>query len=284
MTSIKDYSCTSQVDKINSRLQRAVERGLASSVQKSIAEGADVNCHFDGRYLIQHAAEFGKTEVLKTLLNNGADPNSQMALTKTALTSSCELGIHDSAIALLAAGADPNSDRGSPLIASCAIRDSDNVDALIKAGASPNLGGLLLDSSPLEVICTLSEDWRQSLKSNPKWYMQVINVERKYYLQKGSEKLKKREIEQVHQEFLDAGMRIALSLINAGADPNYKLPMGNLPLVSAIESENMGVFMLLLCQGADIDLKVEGAPSPKECIEQKKLSHFLLIAKSIRSG
>lgn len=111
--------------------------------------------------------------------------------------------------------------------------------------------------------------------------MKVINIERKYYHHKGTRKQKKQEIERVHHEFLDTGLRIALSLINAGADPNYKPPMGSLPLVSAIEFENMGVFMLLLCQGANIDLKAEGACSPKECIQQKNLSHFLLVAESI---
>lgn len=167
MTLIKDNSCASHLDKINSRLHRAVERGLSSSMQKSIAEGADVNSYFDGRYLIQHAAEFGKTEVLKTLLKNGADPNSHMFLSKTALTLSCELGNHDATLALLSAGADPNFDKGAPLIASCTIRDEDNVEALIKAGACPNLSGLFLSSSPLEAVCTLVEGWRQSLKSNP---------------------------------------------------------------------------------------------------------------------
>ncbi len=279
---LSKYIDEPRMEKLNSRLYRAIDMGLPVSVEKSILDGADVNSAFYGKYLIQHAAEFGTTEIIKILIKNGADTNSCLPMMKTALTSSCERGNYDAAFALLMSGADPNSDRGSPLISSCAIRDTETVKALISSGANPNLNGILLNSSPLEAVCTLGEDWRQSLRSNPKWFMRIVELEKKFYDKKNSNKKKKQEVEKIYQDFLDAGTEIICILIDAGADPNKNAPMGRLPLIAAIESENTGAFLSLMCKGADIDLKIGGDPSPKELMNQKE--HFILlsVAKSFQ--
>jgi hypothetical protein len=270
------------MDKLNARLYRAIDMGLPISVEKSILDGADANSNFYGKYLIQHAAEFGNTEIVKILIKNGADSNGCLPFTKTALTSSCEIGNYEAILALLMSGADPNSDRGSPLISSCAIRDTETVKALIQAGADPNLNGLLLISSPLETICTLNEGWRQALNSNPKWFMRIVEIERKFYQKKEINKKKKQEVEKVYQDFLDAGTEIICVLINAGADPNKKPPMGCLPLIAAIESENIGAFLALICRGADIDLKIDRDYSPRDLMNQKELFVLLSVAESFQ--
>src|SRR5690606_29173067 len=107
---------------VNNRLYRAVEMGLSGSVEKCVVDGADVNAEFYGRSLLQYAAESKKNEIIGILIENGANPNASSSSMKSALALSCEFGNYEAILTLLAGGANPNFDRGAPLISSCAIR------------------------------------------------------------------------------------------------------------------------------------------------------------------
>jgi hypothetical protein len=156
-------------------LIEASTKGDASTVQKLISEGANVNeADSSGYTPLIRAIWSGKTETVKVLLSRGADINAKDKNGSTPLLHAINYGYLDIAKILIDKGADVNvrdSDNNTPLLsAASSLCSSRNplefiylIRQLIKSGADTNVsspeGDALLDL----VMCSMDTDIIHSL-------------------------------------------------------------------------------------------------------------------------
>jgi hypothetical protein len=128
-------------------LLKAVDRNDVSKVLQFLDEGADIE-YFSksgpGRTALNEAALCGQLEMVKALMERGANLNTQdNAMGYTPIAWACEEGHLEIAETLIAAGADINAAskkyKRTPLIAAAANGHLDIVKLLIKSGANVDL-------------------------------------------------------------------------------------------------------------------------------------------------
>lgn len=122
---------------LDDALRRAASNGDVASVQKLIANGADVNAQDNHGYTaLIDAASKGHLAILRLLLDANADPNLQTSYGATAL--SLASAHHPEVVRmLLDAGADVN--KSTALVAAAWYGQREIVHMLLKAGADVNV-------------------------------------------------------------------------------------------------------------------------------------------------
>ncbi|KAK6502735.1 hypothetical protein TWF506_003310 [Arthrobotrys conoides] len=135
-------------------LTAAAFDGTLDIVRMLLDHGADPNS--PNGWALQTAAEQGHLEVVELLVERGANVNACLDEEKfslgTALQAACEAGQDDVVDFLLKHGADPNIGAGPetcPIIAACRRGEADILKLLIDAGATINRFGGPDMSSPL---------------------------------------------------------------------------------------------------------------------------------------
>ncbi|KAK3611879.1 hypothetical protein CHS0354_021315 [Potamilus streckersoni] len=108
-----------------------VKNGDLTQVKKDIEQGCDVNAMFEGRYPIHYAADYGQTEVIRCLIDHGAQIDVKDKHGITPILAAVWEGHTESVKLLLEKGAKKNGKApdGSSYI-DCA--DSDEIKALLK--------------------------------------------------------------------------------------------------------------------------------------------------------
>lgn len=105
--------------------------------------GIDVNTMVKGKYTFLYWASFqNNAEIVKMLLEKGADPNKITDSIRIPLDAAVQYGYEDIAKLLLDNGANPNTvdDWGDTLLHICAEKGKSKlVKILLKAGANPNV-------------------------------------------------------------------------------------------------------------------------------------------------
>lgn len=122
---------------------QALRDGNASLVKKFLDNGMDVNEKFFAWEALQIAANQDRLEVVKVLVDKGADLNYKHPLTKmTALSLAAYNGYADVVSYLLSKGADPNIKLRGNVSVIRAVRDLGDspkveamIDLLVKGGA-----------------------------------------------------------------------------------------------------------------------------------------------------
>jgi len=127
-------------------LRLAASKGDVQAVQKLIAAGADVNRQLGlpSNSVLNRAIESGKPELVKMVLQAGADPNAKGETGMTALMMAAFVGNPTVIDVLLAHQADPTlvEDRRKDTALLIAINrgHTEAVTALLKAKVDPNRG------------------------------------------------------------------------------------------------------------------------------------------------
>ncbi|HSW75861.1 MAG TPA: ankyrin repeat domain-containing protein [Candidatus Saccharimonadales bacterium] len=224
-------------------LLHAIDDENVAAVQNFIRSGVDINkASFPP---IMLAVKVGNPEIVKALLDAGADPNieynGETPLYYAASTSRstpiefrpyAKRGVRFKIIDyLLKAGANPNV--GDPLVALCsheAEETFDSVDALLKAGANPNQPNKF---KRIPLLAAISNDWDGR---TVKFLLQAganVNIEAYDYHNKGNTALHHVVLSTLSGK---AGLKsIVHSLIAAGVDINKKNKEGKTALDMANE-------------------------------------------------
>ena len=144
---------------IERELHQASEDGNLKELRSILSSGmADVNCigGRDDATPLHYASTKGHREVVKLLLDRGADPNKHDNVKKkgwTPLHESADEGHKDVVRLLLDAGAEPNKAalRGwwTPLSFAACKGHRDVVELLLHGGAEPNQAGMMAGWTPL---------------------------------------------------------------------------------------------------------------------------------------
>ena len=133
---------------IGAAIEGGTERNRSERRSQSVRGDDDSNPM--GQALL-HAAEEGKIEAIRRLLDAGADPNGAIHGDGSPLIAASKEGHIEAVTLLLDRGADPDlvvSGDGSPLIAAADEGHIEVVRLLLDRGADPNVG-ISGDGSPL---------------------------------------------------------------------------------------------------------------------------------------
>jgi hypothetical protein len=124
----------------------AIQEDNLDGVQSALSSGAQSNRGVDGVYPLALAAKLGRTEIVKTLIERGADPNVKGRGDYGPLALAVENGRADVVRILLESGADPDGDvvcnhvcyPDTPLLLASDAGNLDVVELLIASGANVN--------------------------------------------------------------------------------------------------------------------------------------------------
>jgi ankyrin repeat protein len=120
----------------------AIRQGNAAAVEAFLNSGTSpdsTECGDCGLSALCEASSVGKLEVVKILLRKGATVDIKSQNGSTALVYAVIRRHPDVASELLRAGADPNSDHGSPLFMALTNEDVEMIRLLLDSKANPNI-------------------------------------------------------------------------------------------------------------------------------------------------
>lgn len=186
--------------------------------------------------MVYIAASFSHFDILKILLEAGADPNIRGGDYGTALQAACCLPHGDPAVEILlenGARTDVRSFSGYPLHAACAFGRLGMVEKLIEAGADVNRLGKLSILSPFG-RSTLS------LSPDERWSTPLFEACRS--------KRKRKDVVKL--------------LLKSGAKMDLHTDGKDTPLAAAIKARNLHIVKLLLDAGSDVNMSVGSLGSP----------------------
>lgn len=133
-------------DTLDERVTHAVEFGDVARLQKTVAEGGNVNrlSHWREETPLIKAIEMGKVDMVASLLALGANPNAKMRYgTASAMSDAVQKGNVDIMRLLLDAGGNANgrTSQGVNLfVYAVAVKNDAMADLLLSRGANPDAG------------------------------------------------------------------------------------------------------------------------------------------------
>jgi len=205
-----------------------VDHELVRALLDAGAE-ADVTNAF-GSTPLAEAVKLGDVELVRMLLDAGADPDSPNQDNQTMLMLASNIGVLEIAELLVEHGADVNAVetfRGQNALMWAAGQDHpDIVDLLLAHGADADLGRR-----------AVFDDWPRQMTSEPRaQFRQVGGMTALLYATRSG------------------CYRCAVAIVEAGADVDQPSPEGITPLLNAIDNRRFDIAMYLLDQGARPDV------------------------------
>ena len=247
-------------------LHWSAEKGHLDVVRALIEAGADVNPKMIGdRTPLFLSAEEGHLEVARALVEAGADVNAkQYNKGWTPLHMSAEMGHLEVVRALIEAGADVNAkedDGGTPLHRSASYGELEVARALIEAGADVN--------------AKRDDGWTPLHWSAGNGQLEVAQA----LIEAGADVNAKKDdgMTPLHLSAQEGRLEIARALIEAGADVNAKANDGRTPLHwsarDGLGFGHLGVARALIEAGADVNAKEKHGRTPLQCSREEGSGH-----------
>ena len=224
---------------LDTQLYHSVMFGDPVEVKRLIEKGANVNYLEKKRPLLGWAAQLENVEVVKTLIQAGADLNSVDGIGQTPLMRAADMGQVAVAKVLLEAKADSSIATPSGETAvSLAVKNTNKelIDALLQGGANPNIPDKEGVTPLLSALQWESVDVARALlagKADPNKASELFSP-LSFAINQGNPEL-------------------VQALLDAGANPNTPSPSGQLPLILALDKP--GIFKALLQAKADPNTK-----------------------------
>lgn len=231
----------------------AIEQGDIERVKKLIGEGVDIN----QTYAWNHTGLFcavwhEKEEIVKFLLENGADPNiCQSSDGQSALYMASQNDMASTVRLLLQYGANPNqrltTDKQSTLYPAAQQGYLEVVKVLLEANADPNLA---TDEGQIPLY--------QAARNG---HLEIVDL----LLKAGSDPNKLCFMVQrtpFYQACVYGHFEVAKSLIDYGADIHMKLFGGHTGLYLAASTNNLDLVKHLIKLGASINVKTTDGLTP----------------------
>lgn len=228
-------------------LWAAVESDNVDMVQTLLDQGADPNAVSEigtdvvPIFLSLCSRKESQTEaIMLSFLEKGANVNIRGPSGDTPLHFACSLGFHEELVNLLIAyGAEVNAVNKSgltPLHLSCRKTDSAVVKILVENGADINAHHLPQNMTPLMLVC----------KDN--FAFRLIPLLLSY----GADVTIQRHSKETALFYLvqSGNVRMAIELLQKGADPNIESVFGQTPLSCAYLQKDITMFRMLLRHGA----------------------------------
>jgi len=224
-------------------LSEAAAMGNTELVKSLIAEGADVNVREDNSYraALHRAVMSGHTDIVEILLAKGADVNIPDGSSVTALYYAAEKGDKEIAELLIAKGADINVKRGNgdtPLHCAAMAGYKDIVELLIANGAKINA-----KNNEGQTSVDIAASQRRN---------EVVRL----LIAKGA----------------DVSLHVAVrfgalakkveGLLQEGVDINAKDGSGQTALHHAVRGGHKELTEFLIAKGADVNAKAKGGNTP----------------------
>lgn len=246
-------------------IYKAIKNGDISQVQKLIADGADINGGTNADTLLHTAIVHDKIEIVKLLLDKGADANLPHSHGYTPLHQAAQGGNHAIAALLIQSGADVNARIGGPVDNGVrplhvAARNGriEMTKLLLASGANPKeRSGKGFGWTPLHYAA-------RSGKPEP----EIARL----LLAKGADVNAKDDSERTALHFAagnDSSMyaniiMLAKALLDAGAKVEAADNSGHTPLYNAIISGPIDAVALLLDRGANVNtgVNIRGSLTP----------------------
>ena len=276
------HRCGTSADMTDSRgkspFMRAIMSGDVETVEALLDCGAHPNVPAQGIASftpLTWAINMGQTEIVRLLVQRGADVNAVGRHGETPLRSAAMKGNVEAARILLEAGADPNQTSGEITMTALGfatmMAGTDMVRLLLEHGAEPNslkggrdnvpadvLPGVKNDSELLGMLHAADgTDLHDAAKDGD-----LARIERLLDAGRNVDGLNRQEHTAL-REAVDAGQENAVDLLlNRGADPNIPGKWRITPLNSAITKGNASIARKLLQAGADPDVVTDLGTTP----------------------
>ena len=220
--------------------------GNAKEVRRLLSSGVNPNCVDDSRAYasygetpLHRAADRGNNEVVKILLEGGADPDATDSLAKTPLHKAIRSNNKGAVKLLLDAGASPDPDGNTmtPLYWAAREGKTELVKMLLDGGASPNLARWWPDS-PLHQAAKrgYKEVVKLLLEAGPNLNLIDSNGETP-----------------LHFAASEGNKDIVRMLLDAGADINPATLRGETPIQVAAFNFHLDVVKILFDNGARLN-------------------------------
>eukprot|EP00010_Vexillifera_abyssalis_P008830 CAMPEP_0201550734 /NCGR_PEP_ID=MMETSP0173_2-20130828/7046_1 /ASSEMBLY_ACC=CAM_ASM_000268 /TAXON_ID=218659 /ORGANISM="Vexillifera sp., Strain DIVA3 564/2" /LENGTH=287 /DNA_ID=CAMNT_0047960799 /DNA_START=89 /DNA_END=952 /DNA_ORIENTATION=- len=231
----------------NTALHYAVEEGYSSIVQLLVENGASATVtNIEEESALTLAARKGRTDLLKTLINNNKEVLRKEPLP---LNAAAAAGDVECVQFLIEQGADPSEcdSRGQNALIHAVVKmNQDVVVELLKGGADPNEGAIL-PRAKTPLIAASSKSY-----GSPKIVQLLVEA---------GAKVNNATDDQwtaLHQAVADGQPRIMQILMDSGADPKAEASNGKTPESIAKEHylDSKSIVHALL-RGEKIDMKEE---------------------------
>ena len=243
------FASAASAGKLENQLIDAVQQGNAPAVRVLLAEGADVNANRSGWPALMYAAGNGKTNIVKLLLDKGANIEAKNIYGSTALIIAAYNGHADVVTLLLAKGAniEAKDNDGNTALANVALsfgrEDVNMVKLLLEKGA--NIDAKNKNGETALMLAAM--EGRAAVV--------------KLLLDKGTDvntKDNNRNTALMWAASPSAGYaEIVKLLLDKGADVEAKNNTGETALILAIMSGRAGVFRALFERGARCDWDIK---------------------------